>query len=208
MAKRLWENDFCADVSCWLSVGCKTLKTRVICYIIASGLRCNRGAFTMNHYDVKATRLRRKGKNIPDLRIKPICFTRYSIARFCLLYSPFLTLPTLAPYRITARSSSPSHAPQALPPLAPHYAITRSSPPSHAPQALSNLAPHCATTRSLPPSHAPQALSPLAPRCATARSLPSFHAPQALSPLAPYHTTTRSTPPSHAPKSPSTPPVL
>jgi len=47
MAKRLWENDFCAVVSYWLSVCRKTAKTRVIYYIIASSLRCNRGAFTM-----------------------------------------------------------------------------------------------------------------------------------------------------------------
>lgn len=107
----------------------------------------------MNHYDVKATRLRRKGKNIPDLQIKPIWFIRYSIARFCLLYSPFLALPTLAPHRATTRSLPPSHAPQALSPLAPHCATTRSSSPSHAPQALPPLALLRTTTRSTLRNH-------------------------------------------------------
>ena len=51
-----------------------------------------------------------------------------------------------APYRTTARSLPPSHAPQALPPLAPHRATIRSTSPSHAPQALSNLALLRATT--------------------------------------------------------------
>ncbi|MBB1529447.1 MAG: hypothetical protein HG466_001910 [Prevotella sp.] len=113
----------------------------------------------MNHYDVKATRLRRKGKNIPDLRIKPIWFIRYSIARFCLLYSPFLALPPLAPHRTTTRSLPPSHAPQALSPLAPYRTTARSSPPFHAPQALPPLAPYRATARSTSPSHAPKSPS-------------------------------------------------
>ena len=130
----------------------------------------------MNHYDVKATRLRRKGKNIPDLRIKPIWFIRYSIARFCLLHSPFFALPPLAPYRATTRSSQPSHAPQALSTLAPHRATICSSPPSHVPQALSNLAPYCTTTRSALRNHSllatlPRSKIPLNTPCFVTRNI-------------------------------------
>ena len=118
----------------------------------------------MNHYDVKATRLRLNGKYRLDLLIKTICFTRYSIARFYLHYSPLLALSPLASYCATIRSTSPSHAPQALSNLAPYRTTTRSSSPSHVLLALSTLAPYRTTARSSSRHHTLRITQSLSPR--------------------------------------------
>jgi len=60
----------------------------------------------VNHYDVKATRLRRKGKNKLDLLIKTICFTRYSLVRSSSLFYSLRIAFSLSLFRAITRSSS------------------------------------------------------------------------------------------------------